>query len=190
MARTRDELRGNDIMASGEIDYVNVAENIRLAKADTPVAVDQFVRIGDSGMMTLYKAADQDVHWFDENTSVIDLTTTEQEVLTITVDMELTPADTSIVISGKIDNTTNQDREAYLVLKVDDVSIGAPFEVTMLPEEQDRLFSLNGEILQTYPIGTKVSIDMYASQNNALVLDGASSSAKMRITKAQAAPVI
>jgi len=190
MARTRDELRGNDVMASGEIDYVNVAENIRLAKADVVEAIDQFIRIGDYGMLTLYKAPDQDVHWFDENENLIDLTTSEQKILSLTPDMELTPDDTSIIVSGRIDNTTNQDRTAYVVIKVDGSQVGPTVEIELLQEETGKIFSINGSITQTYPADTVVSIDIYASSNNALQLNGVTSSAKMRITKAQAAPVI
>ncbi len=190
MERTRDELRGNMVMSSGEIDYIDVAENIRLARADVIEALDQFVRIGDFGMLALYKAPDQDVHWLDENGDGTILTTTQQEILSLTPDMEIGPNDTSILLSGKISNSRNQIQEAFVVTVIDGVPQVAEQQIIVQSNEQNKLFSFSSQLAGTYPAGTVVSFNFYAIQGGNLSLGGPINPTRVRMTKAQAAPVI
>jgi len=187
--RTRDELRGNDIMASGEIDYVNVAENIRLAKADVEEAIDQFVRISESGMFGLYKAPDQDIRCEDENILEVELTTTPADICTITPDQETGPSDTTWSFSGELDNSSDQNQTAYVQLEVNGVEEGDRAEIDMQSSQQDRLFLFSGTVAQTYPASTIFTMTMYAEQSGNLKLGDILSSTKFKITKAQAAPV-
>ena len=187
---TRDELRGNDVMASGTIDYANIKENIRLIPADVPEAIDQFLRIGEYGMLSLYKAPDQDVHWEDVNEDEPILTLSLQQICEITPDMELSDDDTTWSFSGSIDNSKNQAQTAYIQVTVDGSPVGDPKSIDIQSDEQDRIFFFSGQLGVVVPSGTAVGMSMYADQANNLQLGDLLSPTKFKITKAQAAPVL
>ena len=187
---TRDELRGNDVMASGTIDYANIKENIRLIPADVPEAIDQFLRITDYGFLSLYKAPDQDVHWEDTNSDEVVLTTSQQEIVSVTPNLELNPNDTSIQVSGEISNSKNQIQYAYIQVLLDGVEHGLPREIQMESNQKDRIFAFSTQLVNTYPANTVVSVNIYADQNGNLTLGDILTPVRLKITKAQAAPVI
>ncbi len=177
-----------EYMVSGDLNDILVAGNIGYTVANVPEAEDMFMRIGAGGVTSLYRAPDQDVHWEDSDTSEIPLTTTPNEILSVTIDQDMTVGDGSFVISGQASNSDNKDRVITVTVK-DDGAVIATGEVNLLGDETDKLFAFSGGISSPVLSSSTITVEFEASTNGDLTLNGTSIATKIKITKALAAPV-
>ncbi len=177
-----------EYLVSGEADNIVVAGNIGYAAVQDPMYNGMFQRI-ENGITTLYKVVDQDVHWEDEDTTSVPVTTTSTELLSVTIDQDMLEDDGSFSISGSVDNNSNK----ALVLDIDifddgfNVGYGS---VTLLKNETGKLFAFSGGLSGTMLAGSVVTVNFSTSESGALVLRGDVIATKIKLTKAQAAPVL
>ncbi len=178
----------NDFLVSGEASNIVVNGNIGYASVSDPSFDNMFLRV-ENGITSLYRAPDQDVHWEDIDTTEFALTTSAQEVLSVTIDQEMTTDDGSFVVSGKVSNSRNQDQTMTIITKDDGVQVGIG-TIDLLPEENGKLFAFSGGLSGNIASGSVITVEFYANQAGNLTLNGTAVATKLKLTKAQAAPVV
>ena len=186
-----------DIMASGEIkavatSQVLIEDNIVLKKVKSPVYEDTFVRIGQGGALSLYRAPDQDVHWEDTDVTQQVLDTAPTTMLSVTVDQELTPDDGSYTFGCILDNTANQTIDISIHVDVTPNGGSTVSSDPVLYEldrgELGRNILLSGTFDTTQAANTLYEL-VIDSSGAGVEMRGDLAVSKFRLTKAQAAPV-
>ena len=177
-----------DYLASGEAGNLLLSGNIGYLVAQDPSYDGMFMRL-QGGVTSLYRAPDQDVHWTDEDSTEVLLTTTANSLLSVTTDMDLTSADGSYRITGIASNSTNQDVTMTVTVKDDGVVIGSR-PIDLVKEETTKQFVFSGSLDDPIASGSVLTVEFIASKANAITLNGTNSPTKIDLTKAQAAPVV
>ena len=176
----------SDYLGSGELDNIALTENIQFLSA-TEAHEGMFMRIGTGGLISLYKAPNQDVEWVDTDVTEFGLTTSSQEVLSIVIDQEIIGnTNGSFSISGIVSNSRNQVQTLDITVKDDGVVLGVG-HIELSANEASKPFIFSGIIEPTIASGSVITVEFGGSDN--LTLNGTSNATKLQIIKAQAAPV-
>jgi len=182
-----------DILSGDEIpgiraDNMVIDEQMGFASVTDPSFDGTFVRV-QGGILYTYKAPNNDAEWEDSDTTDIALTTTPQEVLSVTLDQGLTVDDGSYVISGQVDNGDNQNRSLDIIVKDDGVEIGTGV-VNLAKDEVGKNFAFSGNITAPIDTGSVITVEFGASSNGALTLKGTNIPTKIKITLANGDPIV
>ncbi len=177
----------SEVLNSGDISDIRLSNNLWFEAADVPVAEDMFMRVGLGGGVSLYKAPDQDVHWEDTDNTQQLLDTVATEMLSVTVDQDLTTDNGSWSTSMRLDNTSNQSRTVQLVVTVDGVA-SAPQDYDLDKGEVDKQILLGGAIGVNINSGSIISVSL-DTDGAGVQLRGDLFITRLKVTKAQAAPV-
>ena len=169
------------------VNTIDIAQNIRFAVANGVEDEGLFLRIGADGWLSTYRAPDQDAHWEDTDNTSIALTTTGNPVLSVTPDQDVLTSDGSYEISGKLDNTTGQEKTVTLAVKDDGVP-GETTTIILAKNELGKTFIFSGGVVSTIASGSVMTIE-FSANNTGVNLRGDSLVTKLVLTKAQAAPV-
>jgi len=181
----------DDRLASGLVPAI-VADDIKTlgqmtyASASDPAYENMFLRIGPGGTTELYKAPDQDEHWEDTDTTDVAVTTTPNSLLSVTpvpASGDITPADGSYSVSGKVSNNNNNSRTLILEAFDDGVSIGSQ-NVLVAGNESGKIFTFSSSIEVTITSGSVITVEFSASDTGNLTLLGTQLQTKFEITKA------
>lgn len=177
----------SEYMGSGELDNIAITENIQFLLA-TSAEEGMFMRLGANGLISLYRAPDQDIHWTDTDNTEFNLTNLEQEILSVIINEEIV-GDTngSFSISGIVSNSRNQIQTLEIIAKDDGVVISVG-HIELAANESSKPFIFSGVITDTITSGSVITIDFGGS--DFLTLNGTSTPTKLEITKAQSAPVV
>ncbi len=180
--------RITEYLASGEADNLVLTGNIGYLAAQDSSYDGMFLRV-ENGITSLYKAKDQDIHWEDEDATSILLSDTPQEILSITITEDVLSTDGSFVIGGQVTNTHNKDVNLEIIVKDDGVQI-ATGTITTLKEESNKIFAFSGALEATIASGSVITVEFSGDRANVLTLDGNALATRIKVTKAQAAPVV
>ncbi len=176
-----------EYMGSGELDNIAITENIQFL-VTTASEEGMFMRIGANGLISLYRAPDQDVHWIDTDTTEFNVTNLEQEVLSVVIDEEIIgDSNGSFSISGIVSNNRNQIQTLDITVKDDGVITGVG-HIELAANESAKPFIFSGVITDTIANGSLITVEFGGS--DFLTLNGTSTPTKIEITKAQSAPVV
>jgi len=175
-----------EYLESGEANNIIMAGNIKFNVVEDPAYDNMFMRV-DGGVVSLYRAPDQDVHWTDADTANIAMTTSPVELLSIAPDQELVSADSGYKILGRLDNTVNQIRTVIITILYDAVPQGT-VNIELDKEQTNVPISYMGLIQTPVPAGTVISVTFEAS-GIGVDLRGDAVATSIKVTKAQAAPV-
>jgi len=187
MSNSISEISSNSLLHEGEntTDTLTVSDNIIYSKASHPEAEGMTLKIGPNGTTSLYKAPTSDSIQSDtENTDIL-LTETFQEIFTITTTEELTSVDTTFGITGDFANSSSRSKVLTVQVKIDTVSLGdIDYTLWAGSGSDHQQLNVSKAITTTYPVGTVISIEMKASDENRITLNGTYQIAKLVITKA------
>jgi len=176
-----------DILNSGDVNTLVLTENMKLVPVEDPLYEDTFLRVGPGGLLSIYRAPDQDVHWTDTDVTEVGLTGTPNSLLSVIPDQGLDSTDGSYAISGMLDNTSNQTVDVTITVLVNAVEEGSRV-ISMLREETNKVFVFSGTIVNSVSASDVVTVEFESSKND-VSLRGDLQATKIRLTKAQAAPV-
>jgi len=175
-----------DILKSGDVDNMVIAENIQFLVTTTNEE-DMFMRIGANGLISLYRAPDQDTHWIDTDNTQRVLDTVDTEILSITTDEELTAENGSYTISCRLDNTSNQTRSVTIHAEINGVP-GEDQVYELAKNEVERSVLVSGVITQPYASGAVINV-WFDSSGAGVELRGDILETKLKVTAAKSAPV-
>ncbi len=176
-----------EYLNSGEAIQIGMSETTRYDIAADPQYEDMFLKIGPGGLTTLHRFPDQDVHWIDVDLTDIELTTTSVGILSVTPDLDLLPSDSGYQISGVLDNNSNQ--EQTVTITVHDGTSSVTQDIILAKEEMGKVFAYTGLVTNTIVANTTITVAFENSSNNNVNLRGDIVATKIKVTKAQAAPV-
>ena len=176
-----------EYLESGEANNIILGGNIKFNVVEDPAYDNMFMRV-DGGVVSLYRAPDQDVHWTDADTANIAMTTSPVELLSIAPDQELVSADSGYKILGRLDNTVNQIRTVIITILYDAVPQGT-VNIELDKEQTNVPISYMGLVQTPVPAGTVISVTFEAS-GIGVDLRGDAVATSIKVTKAQSAPVV
>ncbi len=175
----------SEYLNSGEVQHITVGDNIVYEKAKNVGAEGMFFRMDESGVAELYRMPNSDIVQTVENPNDVNLTTTPQELLTLTSEEIASPDNTTVSFMCDITNTNNRDRTFYIDTLADGTSLGV-YEYKILKNETHRAIIVSRGMQQEFPVGTVFSINVYGDRNGDLQINGTYSHSKLRLTYAGA----
>lgn len=182
-----------DILKSGNITLVDsnnviVGDNIQYLQANSEGAEDMFLRIGKNGLTSLYRVPNQDVKWRDSDNVNRALSTTEQEVLTITPNLDVTADDGSYTVVAQFDNTTNQEVNVLCLFYVDDVLVKTN-TVALAKSQTGKTVIFSSALSNTISADSECNVRFSASSAG-VNLRGDLLNTSIDLVKAEANPVV
>jgi len=174
-----------DILASGDIDELVVGEQLGLSAADSAEFEGAYLRVGAGGIVYYYQMPDTDTTWIDTDNTDIALTTTENSVLSTTPDQDVTTADGSYTVEGKLANTAPQDRVVTISVYVAGVFANS-MDVNVARNDLDRIFLVSGNLANDIPSGSLVEVRFVVDVTGSVTLKGTETLTKATLTKAAA----
>jgi len=183
----------SDVLASGEIPFINstdfqVGNNIKFDLANTPDADGMFVRFGLGGLLSAYRAIDQDLYFTDQVTNSVLLTETMSELLSLTLTEDLSEADSSYQINFNASNSDKKPQDITVSILLNGSEVRNQV-VAVGKEETNQLIVLSGAAANTFITGSVLTVGFVASKSNSLTLNGDLTPTEVILTKAKAAPV-
>ncbi len=179
----------SEILESGEIARIRVSDNIQFDKANNPEIKGMFVRFGEGGLLSGYKAKDQDIHWEDSDTSEAPLSSTEIQLLSVTLTEDLLVADNdgSYQLSFAVTNIDKKSQDMDIIIKSEGTEVDRR-TISVAAEASIQTYVLAGSPKSDWSSGSTISISFNGSAK--LTINGGSLPTKIVITKAQAAPIV
>jgi hypothetical protein len=108
-----------EILATGYVDNLVVGETLIMQQANDPAAEGLFMRVNEFGEVVGYRAPNQDLEWKQSISTDLTLSDTEQQVIDLTVDHDVTEDNGSWAFVCKIENGSN-NREDNVTLTFKD----------------------------------------------------------------------
>ncbi len=181
-------MNSSDYTGISRCSFLGASENIQLEAASDSDYENMFVRVGANGLLNLFRAPNQDEVWTDTDTANVALTTTVNELLSITIDQEVTADDGSFSVSGKLDNTGNSTKTVTIEAFDDGVSVGSQ-DVPLAKSEIGKVFLFSGALGSSMASGSVVTFE-FTGSDTGINLRGDQTTTTAKITKANANPVI
>lgn len=179
----------NEYLTSGEVLDLHIASNIKYDAVADPVYKNMFLRIGDEGWTSLYRAPDQDIIWRDTNSLSVPIGIITTEILGVTITEDIGPTDSTYMVSGSLSNTRNQTRIVTLEMRVNGTPDGSQ-DIILGASELNKTFVLSNVIANTHLSGSVITVWMSTTADGDVTLNGDLQVTVLEITKAQAAPVV
>jgi len=179
-----------DILNSGDINTMVVADNIIYEKADYTDAEDMFFRMGPGGKAYLHKVPDQDVHMDSDYKQDVIPPEAWTEYFSITTNHELTSDNGTFVFTGDFFVIDNKERDLWLRALVNGTVIGSEEKVTLWKDNgtDHQQVTISRGIVNTIPSGAVVTFELWG-ESDGIKMNGAYQTARFRLTAAQSAPV-
>ncbi len=166
----------SDYLNSGEIDRIRVSDNIQFDKANVPEADGMFLKFGPGGLLSAYRAPDLDQHWEDTYTTDIEMSSTENQLLSVTIDDDLLPEDSSYQLSFVATNINRQSQEMTIHIYDDTI------DVIVAGDASHQLYVFYGSIKAIWDTGSVIEFGF--SGNEDITLNGSDTPVKIILTKA------
>ena len=106
----------SEYLASDEADNIDIKGSISIGQSlimeagDNPTIEGMFMRVGANGQIYGYKAQNTDLEWVESNTGDIVAASSETQLLTLTIDNDITQENGSWAFTCKINNgSSNKD---------------------------------------------------------------------------------
>ena len=177
----------SDYLKSGEVDRIRISDNIQFDKANVPEADGMFARFGAGGLLTAYRAQDQDKHWEDSHITDVEMSSTENQLLSVTIDDDLLPEDSSYQLSFVATNTNGWQAKEMTIHIFDDNTEVDTIDVSVPSNSSHQLYVFSGTVKVNWDTGSVLAFRF--SGNDDITLNGADTPIKIILTKAQAAAI-
>jgi len=161
-----------DIPLRGNVQFLNTTDSEE----------GMLVVVGDDGYLGLRRSTDTFVDWTDTDTYAVPLGTTKNERLSVTIDEDIQASVGNWVITCKVDNSTNQERELSVSLLADGTEIGSR-SVTIIKQASLQSVTFSGGFDNDAPSGTVFTVEFLADSNGALMLRGDTVPTAIKIQK-------
>ncbi len=176
----------NDYLNSGEVNRIKVTDNIQFVKADVPEAEGMFARFGTDGLLTGYRAKDQDVHWTDTNAEDITLSSTLNIQMSVTIDQDVSPEDGTYTISFTASNTDKKTKDCVVHIFDDGVEVAT--QTVGVTGESDKIpYVFSGSLSDPYASGSVITCGFTGEAE--VTINGSVSVSTLEIIKAESAPI-
>jgi hypothetical protein len=101
-----------------DVDYMNILENIRFDKADTPEAEGMALAIADNGLLQLVPLGDTYKEWVDNDNTDYAVQSSPEELLSVTITEDVPNGDGSVNFVASVDNYANGSGYLMMQLKL------------------------------------------------------------------------
>jgi len=175
----------NDWLLSGEAIGLRMRNTLDF-EALAPEDAGIFLRANDEGLVYGHRVPSQDIEWVAQNVNSLTITSTPQQILSITIDDDLTPEKGSWVLTGRIDNSSKRDKDLTITIKVDGSVVR---QNTVTIEKDTTGFPLTswGGISNTVPAGSEVILELSCTSD--VELRGDLTPTAIKLVEAQVAPI-
>lgn len=175
-----------EYLSDGSVQDLAIKDSLIMLSAADPLAEGLFMRVGSGGIVTGYRAPNQDLEWVDSRTDLIDLGAAGIELARLTVDHDISTTSGSFSFYCKVDNTGNATESITFRFMDDGTEIASKtIDISRATSGYGAAFW--GSV--TTPIADGSVLSVIASSTATLQVRGDISPTTLKVIEAQAAPV-
>lgn len=174
----------NDLKRQGQVDYILVKDNIKFESVDGVEYEDTYVKIGENGMLKVYKSPIQDDVWTDENNIDGQIGAAFTQLFSLICDKDLTSSDSTYGMNFNISNNDNRTRTITLETRIE----GTLYDTKTLDLDQRDDFRnvfIDSVVGNTITAGDEITV-WIKSDGNDITIHGNSVTNRLKVTKAAA----